>query len=115
MIKRARLLRGGIALVAALAVGVLVIPAGAWFETQDNVARTKAQLTELRRENTVIQARVDELSDRGNIERQASEDFGMAYPGDETYAIIPGGPIEVDLPDVWPFNRLEDALVTAAR
>lgn len=113
--RRGRLIRGAAALVVALTIGVLVVPVGTWFDTQANIADAQAQLTELRRENADIQSRVDDLSDRDNIERQAVVDFGMAHPGDEIYAITPSGPIDVDLPDVWPFNRLQAPLRDAAR
>lgn len=115
MSRRARLLRGVGALLVALTIGVLVVPIGTWFDTQDSIADAQAQLSELRRENAAIRKRVDDLSDRDNIERQAVVDFGMAHPGDEIYAVSPASPLQIELPDVWPFDRLEGPLRDAAR
>lgn len=115
MTRRARLLRTGLAVLVALVAGVLVIPVGTWVDQQRDIEQAAAQLRDLRRENDVLEDNVARLGSRDSIEGRARRDFGLAQPGDETYAVAPALPPSVDLPDVWPFDRLEEPLTRAAR
>ena len=115
MRRRARLLRTGLAVLVALVAGVLLIPLGTWFDQRRDIDQAAAQLRSLRRENSVLEANVARLRSQDSIEGRARRDFGLAKPGDEIYSIAPELAPEVDLPDVWPFDRLEEPLVGGAR
>lgn len=115
MTRRARLLRTGVACLVALVAGVLVIPVGTWVDQRHDIDRAAAQLADLRRENSVLEANVARLRSQDSIEGRARRDFGLAFPGDETYAVAPPPAPSVTLPSVWPFDRLEEPLTRAAR
>ena len=55
-----------------------------------------------------------ELENPEAVEEIARRDYGMVYPGEEPYGILPVPPPVVDLPDVWPFDRFEDHLAEAS-
>lgn len=115
MTRRGRLLRTGVAALVALVAGVLVIPVGTWVDQRHDLDAAAAQLADLRRENEVLEADVAALRSQDSIEGRARRDFGLARPGDETYAIAPPPAPVVDLPAVWPFGPLEEPLIRAAR
>ena len=62
-----------------------------------------------------MQERVDRLGSSPLIEREARAGFGWVHVGDELYTLTPAPPLEVDLPDVWPFDRLQRSLAAAAK
>ncbi|MBP6728553.1 MAG: septum formation initiator family protein [Microthrixaceae bacterium] len=114
MSRRARLLRVGLVAAVALVVGVLVLPGRLWFGQRAELSRAEAQLSALDRSNDALDKRVDQLNSNAAIEREAREELGLVYPRDELYTLTtPPAPV-VNLPKVWPFNRVQDALAKAA-
>lgn len=114
MTRRGRTLRVAL-LVATLSVlGVLVMPGRLWFGQRNDIAEAQEQLATLREERRELRKRVNALKAPELIERQAKEGFGWVHVGDELYTVTPAPPLQVDLPDVWPFNRVQDALAEVA-
>ena len=114
MSRRSRLLRLALAFFAFVVLGVMVMPGRLWFGQRDAIAQAEAQLTELKADNGELARRVKLLGSDELIEREAHDGFGWVYPGDELYTITPPPPLSVELPDVWPFDLVEQSLVDAA-
>ena len=98
-----------------IVLGLVVLPTRNWVGQRSDIAEAEAELSELTRTNDELQARIDHLSDPDTVERQARELYGYVYPGEESYTVPPRGKIVVDLPKVWPFNRLQDPLDRVAQ
>ncbi len=114
MNRRVRMIRGALVAALLLFAAVLAMPVRVWLSQQGDIDRATAQLAELEASNQRLEERVEELSSPRAVERQAREDFGWAFEGEETYTVPPAPPPLVDLPDVWPFDQLSDVLAEAA-
>ncbi len=98
----------------AVAAGVVVLPARTWVSQQMELRSSKAQLERLRSSNAALSHKIDKLGSDGSIERQAREQFGLVYPGEEPYTVLASPPPSVNLPRAWPFDLLQDPLQRAA-
>lgn len=107
---KSRLLRLGLVVAALVVLGVLAMPGRLWISQRTDIAKAQEQLVEVKVENRRLQERVATLSSDSLIEREARERFDRVYPGDETYTVPAAGPIELYLPDVWPFTQVEASL-----
>jgi cell division protein FtsB len=112
--RRRRLALAGVAVFAAVAAGVVVLPARTWVSQQIELRSSKAQLQQLEKSNAALSRRIDDLGSDGSIERQAREQFGLVYPGEEPYTVLASPPPSVNLPRAWPFDLLQDPLQRAA-
>jgi hypothetical protein len=104
----------GVAAFAAVAAGVVVLPARTWVSQQMELRSSKAELQQLQSSNAALSHKIDELGSDGSIERQAREQFGLVYPGEEPYTVLASPPPSVNLPRAWPFDLLQDPLQRAA-
>ncbi len=95
--------------LALAAVGVLfvaVYPTQALLDQQAETRDAAAELRELEAESREIEERVADLQTDAAIERLARDEYGLVYPGEEAYAILPGdGPT---YPAIWPFTQLPE-------
>lgn len=114
MTRRGRFLRLGLAVAVIAVLGVLVMPGRLWFGQRTDIADASAQLRELKAENKELDQRVERLESPDIIEHEAREGFGYVHVGDEAYTVPPAPPMEVELPDVWPFDLLQEPLADAA-
>jgi hypothetical protein len=73
-----------------------------------------AQLRQLEASNRALAHKIDRLSSDDAIERQAREQFGLVYPGEEPYTVLASPAPSVNLPRTWPFDILQDPLARAA-
>lgn len=99
--------------IVVLACGVFflgVFPTRTYLDQRQSIASAEQQLDELTRENDELQRQVDVLESDEEIERIAREEYGLARPGEELYQILPPPQDPVDVPEVWPFNRLDQQL-----
>lgn len=100
-------------LVSVAFVGVLfvaVFPTQTYLGQRSEVEEKRAELARIEATNEQLEARTEELDDSGHVELLAREQFGLVRPGEEAYA-LPEPPVEpVDVPSVWPFDRLERRL-----
>jgi cell division protein FtsB len=100
------LLLVGVVLLGAIAVA----PARTYLDKRDEVATAQARLDQLNAANAAAQAHVDELGTDAEIERIAREQYGYVKGGEEAYGVTPRAEDPVQIPDVWPFNRLRQQL-----
>jgi cell division protein FtsB len=104
----------GVVVVAGVLVASVILPTTTWFGQQRALNQASAQLRQLKASNARLAKKIDGLSDNSSIERQAREQFGFVDPGEESY-IVPGAAAPVvNLPQVWPFNLLQDPIARAA-
>jgi len=112
--RRSRFLRVGLVVAVLVVLGVLVMPGRLWVGQRNDIAQAEDQLAELKRENRQLESKVAQLSDVSLIEREARAGFGWVHIGDELYTVPPAPPMEVHLPDIWPFSRLQEPLAKVA-
>ncbi|WP_334141372.1 FtsB family cell division protein [Rhabdothermincola sp.] len=96
-------------LIAVVTCGVLflgVFPTRTYLSQRAAIAAAEEQLDELTARNAELQHQVDLLGTDAEVERLAREQFGLARPGEEVYQVLPPPEDPVEVPDVWPFNRL---------
>jgi cell division protein FtsB len=96
------LLLAGLALLAAVAV----FPTRTYLDKRAEVSSAQVRLEQLSAANDAKQAHVDELGTDAEIENIAREEYGMVKDGEEAYRVTPEAKDPVQIPDVWPFNRL---------
>lgn len=79
--------------LAAVVVGATwkwgVLPVSSWVDQRDEIARLETELSEIRESNEALQSEIQLLGTDAEIERVARRDFGLVYPGEEAYAILP--------------------------
>ena len=93
-----------LALAAVVVLFVAVYPTQALLDQQDESKETAAELRAVEEENLQLEQRVAELQTDAAIEQLARDEYGLVYPGEEAYAILPGdGPT---YPRLWPFTQL---------
>jgi cell division protein FtsB len=100
-------------LVSVVFVGVLfvgVFPTQTYLDQRDEAERLRAELAEIEARNEELATQVEALQDPEAVELIAREEFGLVYPGEEAYAIVPGGDEAVEVPNAWPFEQLEERL-----
>ena len=98
------LLAVALSLAAVVVLFVAVYPTQALLDQQDETKETAADLQAVESENLELEERVAELQTDAAIEQLARDEYGLVYPGEEAYAILPGdGPA---YPRLWPFTQL---------
>jgi cell division protein FtsB len=99
-------------LFAGILVGVLALgayPARTYFDKKQEIAASETRLAQMTADNADAQAHVDALKTDAEIERIARE-HGLVKKGEEAYHVLPPPQDPVEIPDVWPFNRLHKQL-----
>ena len=103
-----------IATVVAVTVVLVALPVRSYLHQQSEVGAAKTELAELERENDQLEARQQRLSDPDEIARIARRDYGLVEVGEESYSVLPPTTAGLVMPRAWPFDRIEDAVRTAA-
>jgi cell division protein FtsB len=103
---RLALFAGTLALVVigTIAVAVFVLPISTWRDQSVDIERRAAQLNELRRVNSELDAETQRLATPDGIREAAREDYGFVEPGEQRSSILPLPPLPTDLPDGWPYS-----------
>jgi cell division protein FtsB len=99
-------------LVSLVFVGILfvgVFPTQTYLGQKREAQALRDQLADLEAHNDRLEARANALQDDDAIELLARKEWGLVYPGEEAYAIVGLEP-PVDVPDAWPFDRVEKRL-----
>jgi cell division protein FtsB len=99
--------------ILVLACGVFFLglfPTRTYLDQRTSIAAAETELDELTVENDELQRQVAILESDEEIERIAREQYGLAKPGEELYQILPPPEDPVQVPQVWPFNRLDQQL-----
>jgi cell division protein FtsB len=96
--------------VVAAVFGFGVVPTRSYLDRRQQVAAAEARLAELEHANAQARDRRDGLQTDAEVERLAREHYGLVKEGEEAYKIVPPPRPPVDIPDVWPFERLNRRL-----
>ena len=102
---------GGVALLGALAIGLF--PTQTFLEQRATTAEVEERLEVLRAQNEAFEARIEALQTEEEIERLAREQYNLAYPGEEAYAVLPAPLPPLDLPPLWPYGEIYDPALSA--
>ena len=89
---------------------VAVFPTRTYLAQRASTAEAETRLATVEEQNRRLEERIEALGTDEEVERLAREDYGLVMPGEEAYHILPPAEDPVDLPDVWPFARLDDRL-----
>ncbi len=85
-----RLVKIALAVVVCLTVWAWgVLPSRNYLDQRNEVVRLQDELGEVRTANDALTAEIALLQTDEEIERIARLDFGLVYPGEEAYAILP--------------------------
>ena len=103
---------GGVALVAALAIGLF--PTRTFLDQRADTRESEERLEVLRTQNEAYEDRIARLETDEEIERLAREQYNLVFPGEEAYAVLPAPLPPLDLPPVWPFGKLYDPELSGA-
>lgn len=95
---------GGVALVVALAIGLF--PTHTFLTQRADTAEARQRLAVLRQQNASFEKQLDRLGTNEEIERLAREQYNLAFPGEEAYAVLPAPLPAMELPSLWPFGPL---------
>jgi cell division protein FtsB len=95
--------------VIAVIVTLGAYPVRTYLDKKQQVAAAETQLSDLTADNDRAQAHIDALHTDGAVEQIAREN-GLVKPGDEVYHVLPPPEDPVQIPDVWPFDRLHKHL-----
>jgi len=95
---------GGVVLVAVLAIGLF--PTHTFLAQRSDTAEARQRLAVLRQQNASFEKQLDRLGTNEEIERLAREQYNLAFPGEEAYAVLPAPLPPMELPSVWPFGPL---------
>jgi hypothetical protein len=98
---------GGVCVVGVLAV--FVFPTRTFLEQREATSESQRRLDVIEEQNKVMEDRIAELDDPGEIERLAREQYNLVLPGEEAYAVLPPPLPPLDLPTLWPFGSLLQA------
>jgi len=102
---------GGAALLGALAIGLF--PTQTFLEQRADTAEVQERLEVLRTQNEAFEDRIEALQTDEEIERVAREQYNLAYPGEEAYAVLPAPLPPLDLPPVWPYGEIYDPALSS--
>ncbi len=95
---------GGVAVVGAVAIGLF--PTKTFLAQRSDTAEAQQRLEVLREQNASFKKRIDRLGSDDEIERLAREQYNLAFPGEEAYAVLPAPLPALHLPELWPFGPL---------
>lgn len=95
---------GGAAVLGALAIGLF--PTQTFLDQRAATAEAEERLAVLRAQNEAFEERLDRLATDAEIERLAREQYNLAYPGEEAYAVLPAPLPPLELPQLWPFGPM---------
>lgn len=104
----ARRVAWGLMAAAVLALITLLVwgPVQTYRQQQAATADAEADLQALNQDIDEMQDRVASLDDDAEIEAIAREEYSLVYPGEQAYALLPGSPLAVPVPDAWPFANI---------
>jgi hypothetical protein len=103
---------GGVAVVGALGIGLF--PTQTFLEQRSDTAEAQQRLDVLREQNEAFERRLERLQTDEEIERLAREQYNLAYPGEEAYAVLPAPLPPLELPELWPFGPMTGSIAPDA-
>jgi cell division protein FtsB len=92
--------------VVVLAGLVVSFPLRTWYAQRNDIREVEARLVEIRSRNAQLNDRLIALQqDDAAIEQAARERYGMAFPHERVYAVLPA-PATGQLPTGFPYDTL---------
>ena len=95
-----------IALVLFAGLVVFVFPTGTWLDQRAEAKELEESLVQLTAEQAELRDEISRMRTPAEIERIARRDFGLVFPGEEAYALLPAPPTPLQLPASWPLSIL---------
>jgi cell division protein FtsB len=99
-----------ITVVVAAVFGFGVVPTRSYLDRRQQVTAAEERLAELEEANAEARQQRERLLSDAEIERLARESYGLVREGEEAYRIVPPAEAPTEIPDVWPFVRLNRRL-----
>jgi len=97
-----------IALALFAGLVVFVFPTGTWLDQRAEAEELDQSLLELTDEQAELRDEIRRMRTPTEIERIARRDFGLVFPGEEAYALLPAPPAPIEIPPSWPLSILHD-------
>ncbi|NNE72163.1 MAG: septum formation initiator family protein [Acidimicrobiales bacterium] len=100
---------GRVVLVAAVALFFVLAwflvarPAGQWADGRQDAAAAQADLEGAEATNADLRARLAALTTDREIERIARAEYGLVYPDEEAYAVLPPPERDLEFFHRWPY------------
>ena len=98
-----------VTVMVALVVVVGIFPTRRYLSQRQAIATAEARVGALTSTNDTMQAQADRLQTDAEIEKQART-YGWVKPGEEPYHILPAPEDPPKVPNVWPFDQLQQRL-----
>ena len=92
--------------VAAGLIVLLVMPTRTWLTQKHQIAAADHKLAQVNAANDKLQARVDAVATKAEVERVAREQYGYSRPGEVVFSMSPSPAPAV--PDTWPYRLVLD-------
>ncbi len=102
---------------SVIALGVLLVgvfPTRTLLAQRRDISSAQEELRAVEATNEELADRVEALGTDAEIERIAREQYRLVYPGEEPYALLPPPPLQLPVPDAWPFRGLHAAVEAQA-
>lgn len=104
-----------LAVVAAAAAAVFLLPIGTWREQDVDLVQRREQLDELERVNAELAREVERLETDDGIREAARQDYGYVEQGEKRSSILPFPELTADvLPAGWPHNAVTGIIAATA-
>jgi cell division protein FtsB len=93
-----------LAVLGLIAAAVFVLPVGTWIDQGEDLERRQAELDELTRVNSELEAEVNRLGTDDGAREAAREEIGLVDAGERRTTVELPDALPTDLPDGWPYN-----------
>jgi cell division protein FtsB len=93
-----------VAIAAALAAALFLLPIQTYFEQDARIAQRREQLQQLEAINADLRAEVDRLGTDDGVREAAREELGYVEAGEHRESILDLPPVPTVLPDGWPYS-----------
>ncbi len=96
-----------VAIAAALAAAIFVLPVKTLFNQDEQIAERTDQLTQMQVVNEDLRSEVARLRTDDGVREAAREQLGFVEEGEIRQSILDFPPVPTDLPDGWPYSLFE--------
>jgi cell division protein FtsB len=93
-----------IAIAAALAAALFVLPVQTYFGQNERIEQRADQLAQLEQVNDDLRAEVERLRTDDGVREAAREELGMVEQGERRQSILDLPDVPTDLPVGWPYS-----------
>ena len=103
-----------VAIAAALAAAIFVLPVKTLFNQDEQIAERTDQLTQMQVVNEDLRSEVARLRTDDGVREAAREQLGFVEEGEIRQSILDFPPVPTDLPDGWPYSLFEGIVTVRA-